>query len=270
MRDESAEVVPRHLRELAHEAIQCEAIQVEPANLVQVAAQEAAEPSDSSRIHSAPKEMVTRKTLTVSRFIPGASQAIQQQQPAPQGRVPALPVYPPPPSAPGRQRKRQRLADQSSTGLGEGQVQSPLQPSWGVTIREPQAQVRTNVASSSRPAPLWHPSYELDGTPLSADASIRGWEKGEGGRVAQSLAHGLLLPADVSAFTDATDESMGRRLQWHTIAVSPLPSHSHYYHFPPAQVLIIFYFIFVFGVTLNCRALITLFLTGCTASPYIK
>ena len=126
------------------------------------------------------------------------------------------------------------------------------------------------MASSSRPAPLWHPSYELDGTPLPADASIRGWEKGEGGRVAQSLAHDLLLPADVSAFTDATDESMGRRLQWHTIAVSPLPSHSHYYHFPPAQVLIIFYFIFVFGVTLNCRALITLFLTGCTASPYIK
>lgn len=38
VRDESAEVVPRHLRELAHEAIQCEAIQAEPANLVQVAA----------------------------------------------------------------------------------------------------------------------------------------------------------------------------------------------------------------------------------------
>lgn len=214
--------------------------------------------------------MVTRRTLTVSRFILGASQAIQQQQPAPQGRVPAPLVHPSPLFAPERQCKRQRLANQSFTGPGKGQVQSPLQPSQGVTIREPQVQVGTNVASSSRPAPLWHPSYKLDGTPLLVDASVQGWENGERGRVAQSLAHDLLLPADVSAFADATDESIGRRLQWHTIAVSPLPSHSHYYHFPPTQVLIIFYFIFVFGVTLNCRALITLFLTGCTASPYIK
>jgi len=62
--------------------------------------------------------------------------------------------------------------------------------------------------------------------------------------VAQNLAHGLLLPADVSAFVDATDESMGRRLQWHTIAVSPFPS--QYYHFPPAQVLIFIYFLLLF------------------------
>ena len=210
--------------------------------------------------------------MTVSRFIPGASQAIQQQQPPPQGRVPAPPAHPPPPSAPRRQRKRQRLADQSSTGLGEGQVQSPLQPSRGITIREPSAQVETNVASSSKPGPLWHPTYELDGTPLPANASIRGWEKGEGGRVAQSLAHGLLLPADVSAFANATDESMGRRLQWHTIAVSPFPSHSLYYHFPSMHVLIyiIFFFFFAFGVNLNCHALITLSLIGRPASPYTK
>ena len=178
--------------------------------------------------------MVTRRTLTISRFIPSASQAIQQQQPPPQGRVSTPSAHPPPPSAPRLQRKRQRLADQSSTDPRKGQVQSPLQPSRGVTIRirEPPAQVGTNVASSSRPAPLWHPTYKLDGMPLPANASIRGWEKGEGGRVAQSLAHGLFLPTDVSAFADATDESMGRRLQWHTIAVSPLPSHSHYYNFP--------------------------------------
>ena len=45
-------------------------------------------------------------------------------------------------------------------------------------------------------------------------------EKGEGGRVAQSLVHGLILPEDVSAFADGTDESIGRRLQWHPIAVT--------------------------------------------------
>ena len=58
--------------------------------------------------------------------------------------------------------------------------------------------------------------------PLPANASVRVWEKGKGGRIAQSLAHGLLLPEDVSVFVDGTEESMGRRLQWHTIAVTSL------------------------------------------------
>ena len=92
--------------------------------------------------------------------------------------------------------------------------------------------------------------FKLDGMPLPACASVRSWEKGEGGHIAQSLVHGLLLPEDVSAFADGTDESMGRRLQWHTIAVSPLPLHSYYYHFPSVHVLIFF----VFVVTLSCRA----------------
>ena len=58
--------------------------------------------------------------------------------------------------------------------------------------------------------------------PLPAIANVRVWEKGKGGRIAQSLVHGLLLPEDVSAFVDRTEESMGRRLQWHTIAVTSL------------------------------------------------
>ena len=70
--------------------------------------------------------------------------------------------------------------------------------------------------------------FELDGMPLSASASVRAWEKGEGGRVAQSLVHDLLLPENVSAFADGIDESMGRRLQWHTIAIISLPLHTYF------------------------------------------
>ena len=64
--------------------------------------------------------------------------------------------------------------------------------------------------------------------PLPADASVQVWEKGEGGHLDQSLVHSLLLPKDVSTFADGTEESMGRRLQWHTIAVTSL---SLYFHF---------------------------------------
>ena len=46
------------------------------------------------------------------------------------------------------------------------------------------------------------------------------WEKGEEGRIVQALATGLLLPNDVHAFEEGSEESIGRRLQWHTIAVT--------------------------------------------------
>ena len=46
------------------------------------------------------------------------------------------------------------------------------------------------------------------------------WEKGEGGRIVQTLAKGLLLPDDVHTFEEWLEESMGRRLQWHTIVVT--------------------------------------------------
>ena len=61
----------------------------------------------------------------------------------------------------------------------------------------------------------------LDGKPLPSTTNVWVWEKGAGGRVAQSLVHDLLLPVDVHTFEDGTDESLGRWLQWHTIAVTP-------------------------------------------------
>ena len=71
-------------------------------------------------------------------------------------------------------------------------------------------------------------------------ASVRVWEKGEGSRVAQSLVHGLLLPEDVHTFKDGIDESLGRRLQWHTIAVTPSSLFLFQFY------LILFYFIHVY------------------------
>ena len=55
------------------------------------------------------------------------------------------------------------------------------------------------------------------------------WEKGKGGRIAQTLATGLLLPDDVHAFEEGMEESVGHRLKWHTIAVTPFSS--IIYHF---------------------------------------
>ena len=75
------------------------------------------------------------------------------------------------------------------------------------------------MASSSQAVQAWQPKFQLDGKPLPASAYVWVWDKGEGGRVAQSLAYDLLLLEDVRAFEEGMEESMGRRLQWHTIAV---------------------------------------------------
>ena len=50
-------------------------------------------------------------------------------------------------------------------------------------------------------------------------ASAIVWDKGEGGRVAQSLVHGLLLPEDVCFFSEVDEDSLVRLLQWHTVVV---------------------------------------------------
>ena len=75
------------------------------------------------------------------------------------------------------------------------------------------------MESTSRAAQEWQPIFQLDGKPLSVTTSVQVWDKGEGGNVAQSLVHDLLLPEDVNAFEDGTNKSMGRTLQWHTIAI---------------------------------------------------
>ena len=44
------------------------------------------------------------------------------------------------------------------------------------------------------------------------------------------MVHGLFLPKDIHAFKDGTDESLGRRLQWHTIVVISYPLIFYLFH----------------------------------------
>ena len=134
-----------------------------------------------------------------------------QQQP-PQGCGQTPPSPPPPPLPSDRTRKRQRTVEQTPTGPSDALTRTPPQPSRGIIIQELSTQAGTKVVSSSRAALAWQPTYQLDSKPLSATARVRVWEKDEGECVTQSLVHGLLLPEDVRAFEEGTEESMGRRL----------------------------------------------------------
>ena len=81
------------------------------------------------------------------------------------------------------------------------------------------AQVGTNVASSSQPIVPWQATFKFGAGFLLTTASAIIWDKGEGGRVAQSLVHGLLLLEDVRFFSEGDEDSLVQWLQWHTIVV---------------------------------------------------
>ena len=90
--DESAERVSQRLREIAHAP-------VEPKAPVQEAKQVVAESTNSSETKSDYNEdMVTRKTMAIDRFVPGARQIAQQQPPQGRGQTPLAPPPLPPPS----------------------------------------------------------------------------------------------------------------------------------------------------------------------------
>ena len=104
--------VSQRLRELAHEAIQEEAFvqgpahpknPVEPEAFVEEAEHLAIDVTNLSTIDPfLGEDMVTRKTMTIDRFVPGAQQAIQ---PPPSQSQTQAPPPPPSPQA-GRARKR--------------------------------------------------------------------------------------------------------------------------------------------------------------------
>ena len=221
LRDESAERVSWCLRELAHEAIQQEALvqeQAQPENPVVEPEHLALEATVMSTADTNPGEnMVARKVMTIDRFVPGARQPSQPPPSQGRGQVPP----PPPPSQARRAQKKQRVANQPSTGPGDSAVQTPPRPTGGIVIHEPQTQVDPGVASSSQITPAWKPKFLLDGKPLPSTACVQMWEKGEGCRIAQTLAEGLLLLDDVHAFEEGLEESVGRRLEWHAIVVTP-------------------------------------------------
>ena len=187
---------------------------VKPETIVQEAEETATKSIDSDTKSDQSERMVMRRTMTVSHFFPGVQPAAQQQPPQGSGQTP-----PPPPPPSDRSRKRQRTTEQTPAYLSDAPTRTPPWASGNIIIREPTTQTGMNVASTSRPMQGWQPSFQLDGKPLLTTTNVLVWEKGEGGRVAQSLVRGLLLPEDMHAFKDKMDESLGRRLQWHTIAV---------------------------------------------------
>ena len=56
------------------------------------------------------------------------------------------------------------------------------------------------VAQVRQPPRIWLPVLEVDGAPISMDASLRHFRGGHAGRMADTLLQPLLLPTDLAAY----------------------------------------------------------------------
>ncbi|XP_075670269.1 uncharacterized protein LOC142640050 [Castanea sativa] len=211
VRDASAERVSQNRRR--HEAIE------QPENAAPIAEERAAEPAGTSGTKSDLRgEMVKRREMTFARFIPGARPVAPPQPPKRTLQAPLV----------DENRKRTRAAEKTALTPGGALLKTPPCARGGSRTLEtlaatpPAAQVGMNVAFSSQPKVGWQPAFLLGDQPLPATASVWMWDKGEGGKVAQSLVKGLMLPEDVHYFSEGDGETLVRRLQWHTIAATQL------------------------------------------------
>ena len=155
--------------------------------------------------------MVTRRKLTADRFLSSPRSSAQPQQPQGQDHTPPLS----PPHLAVLKRSSMCWTKHFGSPVTCPQKLPPSpRPSRRITIQEPMSGPRPaawggiEVASSSLTVPNWQPTFTLSNEPLPASASIRTWDKGEGGRVAQSLVHGVLLSKDIQFFSDGSKESI--------------------------------------------------------------
>ena len=130
-------------------------------------------------------------------------------------------VNPPPPppqlpadlglkSNPELRRKRQHEApDEGDIGPSKGNKQQ--------RISQDQRSMRS-TSIESREDPLaahvcctpctWSPKLELDGVPITWDTSIRNYQGGQAGHIAEALEQPLLLPRDMEAYRHFSQQEL--------------------------------------------------------------
>ena len=73
--------------------------------------------------------MVTRRTMIINRFVPGAQPIAQKQPPQGQDQTP-----PPPPPPTSHTQKRPHTAEQTPAGSGDAPTRTPSQSSGNIVI----------------------------------------------------------------------------------------------------------------------------------------
>ena len=164
------------------------------------------------------EEMALKSSQSLRELMKGRSKAPSLQE-ANKSKPLANP-YPPPPQLPTdlglkpnlelRRKRHQEVPEEGEIGPLKGnkqQRQSQDQRSRRsnfVDSREelPVAQIRHH------PSSIWSPKLEVDGAPIVWDSSIRHYHRGHAGHVAEALEQPLLLPKDMEAYRNFSQQEL--------------------------------------------------------------
>ena len=177
------------------------------------------------------EEMAPKPTPSLRELMKGRNKA-----PSPQEANKFKPLVNPPPPPPQltanlglkpnpelRRKRHQEVLEKGEIGLPKGnkqQRQSQDQRSRrsnSVDSREdlPVAQVRC-------PSRIWSPKLEVGGVPIAWDFSIRRYHRGHAGHVVEALEQSLLLPKDMEAYRNFSQQELFLSLKRDLAMVSGL------------------------------------------------
>ena len=78
------------------------------------------------------------------------------------------------------------------------------------------------MAQVRRPSRIWSPKLEVDDVPIAWDTSIRHYQGGHAGHVAETLEQPLLLPKDTKAYKRFNQQELFLSLKKDLAMVSSL------------------------------------------------
>ena len=91
--------------------------------------------------------------------------------------------------------------EEGKLGPSRGNKQArPTQERRGRRAHSVESREEQPAAQVRQPLRTWSPVLEVDGAPISMDASLRHFRGGHAGRMADALLQPLLLPTDLAAY----------------------------------------------------------------------
>ena len=100
-----------------------------------------------------------------------------------------------------RRKRQHEVPDEGEIGPSKGNKQQKVtQGQRGKRSSSVESREGPLAADVRRTPCIWSPKLELDGAPLAWDTSVKNYQRGQAGYIAEALEQPLLLPRDMDAY----------------------------------------------------------------------
>ena len=108
-----------------------------------------------------------------------------------------------------RRKRHQKVLEEGEIGLPkENKQQRQSQDQRSRRSNSVDSREDPPMAQMHRPSCIWSPKLEVDGVPIALDSSIRHYHGGHAGHVAEALEQPFLLPKDMEAYRNFSQQEL--------------------------------------------------------------